>query len=101
MAYRIAQERRITNTVTTVDGQTFGALFRMLTDEDLTRLANEDGGKAAIRATVIELTDIENEDGQPIPYTPKILEAVISFPSDALAIQRAYNEAVFKAAMGN
>lgn len=101
MAMRIGSPRTITTTVETFDGQTFEATFRVLPDAEINDLAEQDGGKAALRAMIIGLGDIVGPDDKPLPYTEELRDQILAVQADALALQRAYNKAVIEAALGN
>lgn len=103
MTLRIAEKRTFSRTIYTADGQDFVADFVIISDEeaDLAHTGGVDGDKAILRAIVHRLSDIETDDGLPVPYTPDVLEQVIDFTDLRIALLRAYNEGRIEARRGN
>lgn len=54
-----------------------------------------------LKATVTHLEDIIDEDGEPIPYTPALLDTVLENFACRLALLNTYMAAVAKAKTGN
>ncbi|OWV43184.1 hypothetical protein [Mameliella alba] len=103
MAFRIAEERTITRTVQTADGQDFRAVFVILPDEEMgaASAGGIEGEKAVMRKIIRRLDDIEGADKKPIPHSPELLEQVIGFADLRIALLRAYNEGRIEARQGN
>lgn len=103
MAFRIAEERTITATVSTVDGQDFTAEFLIVSDDEAKDGGFEglEGEKAFLRRVTRNLRDIEGTDKQALPFSSELLEQVIGFADLRIALLRAYNEGRIEARRGN
>jgi hypothetical protein len=64
-------------------------------------LRTEDGAKGLLRATVLTVEDVVGEDDKPLPYTPELLEQLLSNYAARMAMVNTYFAAVTKARLGN
>uniref|UniRef100_A4WS46 Uncharacterized protein n=1 Tax=Cereibacter sphaeroides (strain ATCC 17025 / ATH 2.4.3) TaxID=349102 RepID=A4WS46_CERS5 len=108
--FKIVADPRFTHVVPVlvpVDGghveQTFRATFRVLptTEADRHELTTTAGMDAFLRAIVVGLEDIEDEEGRPLPYSDGLRDRVLDPIYVKLAVLRAYNAALGKARAGN
>lgn len=76
-----------------VEEQVFKATFNALEEAEVDGLsmADTDGTKDFLRRALVSMDDLAGEDGNPIPYSEEIREAVISKPYARIALMGAYH----------
>lgn len=102
MAYRLLKERTFATTATLMvpgdDGpqrETMTVRFKLIPDYE------QLGTMDFLRLAVLNLGDIVDDDGEPVPFTPELLEAVLGEPWARVGLVRAYWETVTGAAVKN
>ncbi|MEP1330104.1 hypothetical protein [Pseudophaeobacter sp.] len=85
------------------DEQSLKATFNLLTDgeKEAFDVSTTDGVKDFLRAAVVRLDDLADEDGKPVAYTPEILEGLLGRGYVRLALLTTYTRAQIKAVTGN
>lgn len=85
------------------DEQSIKATFKALPDDeaDAFDVSSKDGVKAFLRAAVVCLSDLEDEKGKPVAYSPEILESLLSRGYVRLALLTTYTRAQVQALTGN
>ena len=84
------------------DKQSFKATFRVLgKEEDRPDLSTADGSTAFLRDVVTDMSELEGEDGQPLPYSDALRDRLLKVPYVQAALVRTYVAAVSKAPAGN
>lgn len=83
--------------------EAFEATYRVLTVEKMADfdLATPDGTTAFLHACLVELHDIEGENGQPAEYSDEVRDAVLNLPYARSAIVQGYFDGVAGARKGN
>jgi hypothetical protein len=107
--FTIAKERTFTRTVKvfvpTDDGhreESVKATFRVIpTNQASTYDDDEAGSREFVRAVVVKLDDLVDEQKQPVTYNDEVREALLSVPYVRQALAQAYADAVTKAKAGN
>lgn len=81
----------------------FKARFRALTEEELKAFDNAsvEGHKDLLRAVVIDLLDVENEQNKVMTFSSALLENMLGRSNVRLAMLRTYTEAVVGVRRGN
>lgn len=90
-----------------VDGgfetQSLKATFRVL-DDDVLKAADFDtfdGQKEFLRLALVQLDDLQDEAGKPLPYNDKLRDQILGLPYARTALLRGYTEGIVPGAMGN
>ncbi len=108
--FKVVTDPRFTHPVSVlvpVDGghteQTFRATFRVLpsTEADSHDLSTNAGVDAFLRRIVVNLYDIADEEGHPLPYSEELRDRVLAPTYVKLALLRTYTAALGKARAGN
>jgi hypothetical protein len=83
--------------------QTFRATFRAITDEEAIAADSTtvEGFKAFLRKIVVQLHDLEDDEGKPLASSQEVIELMISRLYVRQALQAAYWKAVLRARLGN
>jgi hypothetical protein len=83
--------------------QSFKATFQVLSDEerDARDLSVTENVKAYLREIILHLDDLTDDEGQPVPYGPEILEQILGFGYVRIALLSTYTKAQIKAVTGN
>jgi hypothetical protein len=83
--------------------ETFEATYRVLTIEKIAEfdLTTPEGTTAFIKAALVELHDIADEQGNPVEYSDQVRDQVINLPYARSAITQGYFDAVAGARKGN
>jgi len=90
-----------------VDGgtspQTFKATYKLLTGEELSAFdtTTPPGMQAFLQAAVVGVSDIQDDQGQPIPYSNDLRDRLIDIPPIMNALFNAYVSACAGARAGN
>lgn len=101
--FKVSKEPTFTHRVLVqvpIDGghreEVFRATFRVLpTDQAAAfNLMTEDGVFDFLRRAIVRLDELEDDAGQPVPYSDEVRDAVIRRPDARLALSRTYFEAV-------
>jgi hypothetical protein len=71
------------------------------TDRDAFDLATTEDVKAFLREIIVSLDDLADENGQPVTYSPAILEDLLGLGYVRLALLTTYTRAQVKAVTGN
>jgi len=110
MGFKITTERLFTARVTAhvpVDGGTkeerFKARFRVLNTEQVENfdLVTSQGTTDFLRAVIVELFELIDDEGNPVPYNDDVRDQVIIDPPARSALIRAYFENIGKGRKGN
>lgn len=73
----------------------FSARWRLVPLAEAAALARtEEGIDTLLRRAIVELRDIVDEAGQPVPHGPALLEALLAIPWVRAGLVRAYADAV-------
>lgn len=108
--FKIVEERTFTHRVEVqvpVDGgfqkQDFKATFRALDPSVVEEfdMGRSDGQSEFLRAVIVSLDDIADDQGAPQPYNDALRDQVIKLPYARLPLVQAYFGAVGKAKKGN
>jgi len=106
--FKVAQERRFTRTVPifvpTDEGhekQSIKATYRVIADGAMSQLGGTEGQKADLRAMIVSLDDMIDDDGNAVAYTPELLEQFADLPFIRVPLLQVYVEAVTKVKAGN
>jgi hypothetical protein len=83
-------------TDTGVEKQTITVRFRVLGEE-----ATQLDPVSFLRAAILNLADITDEDGTELPFGEELLDKVLSLPFARLGLVRAYWQAMAGAKLGN
>lgn len=78
---------------------TFSALSDSQTEEF--NLSDPDGVKAFLRAAIVSLDDLGDDQGNPVPFSPEILENLIGRPYVRISLLRVYTRAQIEGLAGN
>ncbi|WP_297340956.1 hypothetical protein [Pseudophaeobacter sp.] len=83
--------------------QTLKATFNALTDDEqgTFNLATPDDVKDFLRKAIVSLDDLADEEGNPVTYSPAILEDLIGRGYVRIALLATYTRAQIKAVTGN
>ncbi|TDE40925.1 hypothetical protein [Antarcticimicrobium sediminis] len=81
----------------------FRARFRVIDEETAGTydVMRSEGMKDFLRTATLELDDIAGEGGKPIPYSPQLLDQMLSRSYVRLAMLRSYSDAVNQLRPGN
>ena len=108
--FKIATRRQFTHTVefkVPVDGgfenASFKARFQVLSSDEAAefKVATLDGMKSFLATVVIELEDVTDDAGKPLPYSDALRDQVIDFQPARIALYAAYWAALTPARTGN
>lgn len=109
--FKISKTHAFTHTVTVktpIDNDafrddTFKVRFQMKSSADLEKFdfATDMGNKDFLRSTVLSIEDVIDEDDQPIPYSPELLEQMLGNYNARIAMVNTYFKAVTAARLGN
>lgn len=80
--FKVHHKPRFSRTITVpvIEGEpaeTFGATFVLQPSSALANLSTDEGQLEFLRAAVVDLRDIEGDDGAKLPFSPELLELVI------------------------
>lgn len=90
-----------------VDGgherQDFRATFRMISaeEQDSFDLTTPEGTTGFLHAIIVELHDLVDDQGQPLPYSDRLRDRLLSFQIVRVALTQSYFGALKKAVEGN
>lgn len=110
MTFKISTRPRIRTSIPLlieVEGEqldnSFGATFRILPLSQMgEEQANNDAGQIKLLTdATVDLHDIADDAGQPVPFTPELLAGLLDRSEVRVAMIKAYYEAARKAASGN
>ena len=99
--------RHVVTVLVPVDGghaeQTLGVTFRVLSSDEAEAhdLSTTAGMDAFLRAIVVGLDDVVDDDGHPLPFSDGMRDRVLGPMYVKLAVLRAYTAALGKARLGN
>ena len=84
----------------------FSAVWRLLPKEEREQLGQTEAGTDdLLRQSIVELRDIQDEAGAPVPHSPALVDALIAIPWVRRGLIAAYAEALAgvpsEAARGN
>jgi hypothetical protein len=101
--FNIAQTRHFTRTITTVDGQSFKATFKVLADDEIKQheLGTAEGEEAFIRAVVTDVQDVLGAEGKPMPFSEALLFEMLAYADIKLGFMKAYREGRAEVRTGN
>ncbi|QBF31492.1 phage tail assembly chaperone [Thalassococcus sp. S3] len=60
-----------------------------------------EGQKQMLRDVILSIEDIVDDEGQPVPYSPGLLEKLMSWTFAVLALLSAYSKSMADARLGN
>lgn len=85
------------------DEQSLKATFNLLTDEETAAfdVSTTDGVKGFLRAAIVSLGDLADEAGEPVAYSPAILDSLLDRGYVRLALLTTYTRSQIKAVTGN
>lgn len=97
--FTLAAEPRFSCPVTVAQpgmaAQRFTATFRLLPLDQRTELgATEAGTDELMRLSLVDVTEVQDEAGAPIPFGPELVEALIANPWTRRGLVRAWVEAL-------
>lgn len=105
--FKLANEAKFTHPVTVcvpVDGghanETFKVTFRVL-DLDQLDVGSLGGQQELLQKIVVGFDEIEDEDGNPAPYSEELRDRMIATPYVRAAIFQTYMAAIIKTHVGN
>lgn len=108
--FKIVENRTFKHTVKVMmpsdggyDSEEFEATLKYLQTEEVGKfdLNAVDGTTNFLKHIVVRLDGLTDENGQPLPYSDKLRDLVISMPNAREAILKAFFNAVGKACEGN
>ncbi len=103
--FNIAQDRRFTETITTVDGQSFTATYLILPDEDIEAFFEdgpaETGIKELLRRVVVDLGDVVGPDKTPLAFSTELLEQFLGRADLRHGLLTTYRTGRIGAQLGN
>jgi len=81
----------------------FFATFNLLTVDEINGfdLMKVDDTTRFLHRVIIELSDIADEQGKPLPYSDTVRDAVLNHPIARLGLVNAYFDGIDKARKGN
>ncbi len=108
--FKLTQESQFTARVRAqvpVDGghreEPFKVRYRVIDTErmDDFDLSTTEGTDGFLRACIVELMEIADENGQPLPYNDDVRDEVIRIPYARIALVRGYFDNISKGRRGN
>lgn len=103
MPLNITKPRTFRTAIELPSGDTFGATFLVIDDEELAsfQIYTLEGQKAQLMRIVQGLDDIVGEDDAPLLFTPELLAELICQADIRLALLRGYGEGLVAEKVGN
>jgi len=110
MAFRISTRPRVKERVSLiieVDGEkldnSFDATFQILPVSRTTEetMSTDEGQRAMLAEALVDLGDLVDEAGAPVPFTPELRDALADRIEVRVALLKAYQAAATRAAAGN
>lgn len=106
----VAKESQFTHAVTVevpIDGghrkETFKARFRVLDSAKIDGfdLDSEEGSTELLKAAIVTLDELVDENNKPVPYSDELRDQLIVVPFVRAALAKTYFAAIGKSARGN
>jgi len=108
MAFRVNPNPTFTARVTVMvpsdsghEKQDLTAKFGFRDDDEVPAITGRDGGVEFLREVIVDLSDLVNEAGNPVAYTPELRDQLLKLPYFRTALIRAYFASINGAALGN
>ena len=100
---RFATDVVITAAAGDEPAQTVRAVYRALHDEEAAafELNSAEGEKAFLRAVLVEVHDVQDDDGKELRSSPELIEALLGWAYIRYALSAGYFHAQLKARLGN
>lgn len=100
---RFATDVVITAAAGDEPAQTVRAVYRALHDEEAAafELNSAEGEKAFLRAVLVEVHDVQDDDGKELRSSPELIEALLGWAYVRYALSAGYFHAQLKARLGN
>ena len=100
---RFATDVVITAAAGDEPAQTVRAVYRALHDEEAAtfELNTAEGEKAFLRAVLVEVHDVQDDDGKELRSSPELIEALLGWAYVRYALSAGYFHAQLKARLGN
>lgn len=108
--FKVTEERQFTaklRAFVPVDGghkeESFKARFRVISNERVEDfdLSTTEGTSDMLRAVIVEIFELADENGQPLSYNDDVRDAVINIPYARTALIRGYFDNISKGRKGN
>ncbi len=81
--------------------QTMAVTYQVARDQDETQLNTSEGMIEFLKDVVISVSDIVNEEDEPVPYNDALRDQLLSLPYVRVGWLRGYLAAVTKGRLGN
>ena len=81
--------------------QDLSARFAFRDDDEIPAITGANGGIDFLRAVIVDLSDLVDEAGQPVTYTPGLRDQLLKLPFFRNALIKAYFAGINGAALGN
>lgn len=103
MSFIFDPTRAFVGTCRTSDGQKFEVHFNALSDEQVKShaLGTPEGEATFLKAVVRDIPDIQNQDGEQIPFTDEFFDQMLGFAYIRGALLDGYHNAVVLGKSGN